>query len=280
MMKNTNCEQIRIWLIDFVDGNLDQETHTKVYEHIERCEACNQDMEEIKTLFEELSTVKNEVPPGNMKEEFQQMLNTEIAKSETKLKVYDEEGTGSIRILPKISKSWWIQVAAAIVLLIAGALIDRLVLTGKIQTDRSVNALADLENEMQDMKKLLLTSLGSETSPSVRIRAIDSVQFIKEPDSEMIDILFTALNMDQNVNVRFAAAQTLAQYIQSEQIRTGFIESLAIQNEPLIQITLVNLLVRMGETRAVNVIKQLMYNPENPDIVREEAQKGINILES
>jgi len=60
----------------------------------------------------------------------------------------------------------------------------------------------------------------------------------------------------------------------------SLIESLAIQDEPLIQITLLNYLVAMGETRAVNVIKKLMYNQENPDIVRKEASKGINILES
>ena len=130
------------------------------------------------------------------------------------------------------------------------------------------------------IKNILVTGVPGVSSPSVRISAIESVLCDEHADPETVDILFTVLNRDRNVNVRYAAAQQLACYIQEEDIRTGFIESLAIQNEPLIQITLLNFLVEMGETRAVTVLKQLMYNPENPEIVREEATKGISILES
>jgi len=278
MKENTNCEQISIWLVDFADGNLDKETYGKVHEHLEHCKVCSQNLQEIKTLLDELGKVENEVAPGSIKEEFYQMLNSEIRKTGIRFKGQDEESPGVIRVFPKINRSFWFQIAAAVILLVSGALVDRLILPASRQKNIPAYASVDQDSEKYARNKLFLVNLMNEKSPSARIRAIDSIQAIKEPDQEIIEVLFSVLNMDQNVNVRYTAAQTLAQYSQNEQIRTGLIESLTIQNEPLIQVTLINFFIQSGEIRAGDVMKQLIYNPETQEIVREEAQKGLNIL--
>ena len=277
-MRNTNCQQVKTWLIDYVDDKLDRGKKTIVEEHLNICEFCNQDLEEIKTLFAELDAVVNEEPPKSMKEEFKQMLNLEIARSEKNVDDIPEKESGRISILTYWYRSWWFNIAAGVVLLITGAITGRIIWQGNIRTEVSVNELADVKHEVRSIKELMMESLLSEKSPSARIKFIDSVQFVGQPDQELIDILLTALNHDRNVNVRFAAAQSLAQLSESEIIRLELMESLVWQKEPLIQITLINILIRMEEIRAVDVMKQLMYNPENHEIVRKEAQKGIRIL--
>ncbi|UCG29088.1 MAG: HEAT repeat domain-containing protein [Bacteroidales bacterium] len=278
MKGNTNCEQISIWLVDFADGTLDKETYRNVYEHLESCKACSQNLQEIKALLEELGTVENEVPPGSLKEGFHKMLNSEISKSGIRFEGSDKEKSGLIRILPKRNRSFWFQIAAAVALLVAGALIDNLLLSGSRQKNISADTYPGLENQKTAGTSLLAFNLLNEESPSVRIRAIDSLRSIPEPDSDVIDVLFSVLNMDDNVNVRFSAAQTLAQNIQHEYVRAGLIESLTIQNEPLIQIALIHVLVQSGEIRAGDVMKQLVYNPGTQEIVRTEARKGLDIL--
>jgi hypothetical protein len=273
-----DCEQVRSWLVDFADGTVDQGTRIKVQEHLKGCEACRQDLEEIRILFEELGTIRDETPPPSLREGFEEMLHAGMARSETTGALSNEEQTGEIRVRPSAGWSWWPQVAAAVVLVVAGALLDRLVFTGSSPDDGpSVYVTGTGQEELKD---LLATGPADGSSPSMRIRTIESVSCTNNPDPQVIDILFTVLNRDGNVNVRYAAARRLACYIGQEEVRTGLIESLAIQEEPLIQITLLNFLVRTGETRAVKVLKQLMYNPENPEIVREEANRAITILES
>jgi hypothetical protein len=275
-MRNTNCQEVKPLLIDYVDENLDREKKTIVEEHLSICELCSKDMEEIRTLFAEFETVVNEEPPKTMKEEFKQMLNLEIARSEKHED--DIPRKDSISILTHWYRSWWFNMAAGLVLLITGAITGRIIWQGNIRTEVSVNELADIKHEVQGIKELMMESLLSEQLPSAKIRFIDSVRFAGQPDEELTDILLTALNNDQNVNVRFAAAQSLARLSESEKIRLELMESLVWQREPLIQIVLINILVRMEETRAVDIMKQLMYNPENHELVREEAQRGIKIL--
>jgi len=136
-----NCEQIRTWLIDFADHNLDQETSNNVREHLKACETCRQDLEEIEILFKELNNVQDETPPASVKEEFRQMLSAEMLKSETDINGFEERETGSIRVRPTIGRSRWFQVAAVVILLIAGALIDRLVFTTSTQSGGPGTAL-------------------------------------------------------------------------------------------------------------------------------------------
>jgi hypothetical protein len=272
-----DCEQVRSRLVDYADGSIDQEHRAQVKEHLKGCEACRQELEEIRILFEELGAVRDEPPPPSLREGFEKMLHAEMAGSTTLLKASNEGETGEIRVRTSTGRTWWPQVAAAVILLLAGALMDRLVFTGGTPVDRpSASVTGPVYQELRD----LLATGPEVVSPSMRIRTIESVSCTGHPDQEVIDILFSVLNRDGNVNVRYAAARRLSCYIGEEEVRTGLIESLAIQEEPFIQITLLNFLVQTGETRAVKVLKQLMYNPENPEIVREEATRGITILES
>lgn len=277
-MINTNCQQVKTWLIDYVDDKLDKKKKAIVEEHLNTCEFCNQDLEELKTLFAELDAMVNEEPPKSIKEEFKQMLNLEIARSEKHVEYIPKKETGRISLPTSWYRSWWLNIAAIVALLITGAITGRIILPEKIHTEVPVNEFTDIKHEVQSLNELMLENILYERSPSTRINIIDSVQFITNPDEDIFEVLLTTLNQDKNVNVRFAAAQSLAQYPESEKIRLGLMESLVWQKEPFIQITLINILIRMEEIRAVDIMNQLMYNPENHELVREEAQKGISIL--
>jgi len=206
------------------------------------------------------------------------MLNLEIRKTGIRFKEQDEAFPGVIQVLPKINRSFWFQIAAAVILLVSGALVDRLILPASKQKNIPAYTSFNQDGEEYAMNNLFPGNILNERSPSARIRVIDSIQYIKEPDQDIIEVLFSVLNTDRNVNVRYTAVQTLAQYSQNEKIRTDLIESLTKQDDPLIQITLINLLTQSGEIRAGDAMKQLIYNPETQEIVREEAQKGLNIL--
>lgn len=128
------------------------------------------------------------------------------------------------------------------------------------------------------MKETLQFEQVSYTSASERIDAVNQSLKLQELDKELIQLLINTLNFDDNVNVRLAACQALARFEDEPSVREGLIQSLKIQTDPNIQITLIELLVLMKEKRASDTMKQMSQDKEVMDVVRMKAQEGAATL--
>ena len=128
------------------------------------------------------------------------------------------------------------------------------------------------------MKQTLQFEQVNYTSASERIDAVNQSLKLQELDKELIQLLINTLNFDDNVNVRLAACQALARFEDEPSVREGLIQSLKIQTDPNIQITLIELLVLMKEKRASDTMKQLSQDKEVMDVVRMKAQEGAATL--
>ena len=93
-------------------------------------------------------------------------------------------------------------------------------------------------------------------------------------DQELVQLLINTLNFDENVNVRLAACQALAHFENEPLVREGLIQSLKIQTDPNIQITLIEVLVFMKEKRASQAMEQLSQDKQTMDIVRLKAEEA------
>ena len=80
------------------------------------------------------------------------------------------------------------------------------------------------------------------------------------------------------MNVRLAACQALARFENEPDVRDALIQSLQIQTDPNIQITLIEILVAIKEKRAVVEMKRLAQNQQLLDVVRLKAKEGISRL--
>ncbi|WP_259015208.1 HEAT repeat domain-containing protein [Emticicia fluvialis] len=125
-----------------------------------------------------------------------------------------------------------------------------------------------------NLKKTLQFEQVKLTSASDRIDAVHQSLELKELDQELIQLLINTLNFDDNVNVRLAACQALARFGDEPMVREGLIQSLKIQTDPNIQITLIELLVIMKEKRASTTLEQISKDKAALDIVRLKAQEG------
>ena len=61
-------------------------------------------------------------------------------------------------------------------------------------------------------------------------------------------------------------------------VRVGLIQTLALQDSPLVQVALIDLFVSMKEKRAVDALKTLIENQRLFPEVREKAQEGLHQL--
>jgi hypothetical protein len=133
--------------------------------------------------------------------------------------------------------------------------------------------VAVLRREVQEMKQVLAAS----SSASDRIRVV-SQDFSSVQDEEVINLLIKTLNHDPNVNVRLAACEGLYQFKENPKVRNAFIQALEKQTDPLVQITVIDILIGLKEKKAVEPLKQLTEKENLLPAVRLKAQQGIGTL--
>ncbi|WP_338876309.1 HEAT repeat domain-containing protein [Spirosoma sp. SC4-14] len=173
--------------------------------------------------------------------------------------------------------SWIMRIAASVTLLFLGFGAGRLYDQWR-QSSHQLAANAQDEAPMQAMKKVLSFSEMPKTSASERIQAVQQSYELNKVDNDITQLLVNTLNFDANVNVRLAACEALARFENEPGVREALIQSLKIQTDPNVQLTLIDVLVAIKEKRAADEMKRLAHNQETLDIVRTKAQEGLNQL--
>jgi HEAT repeat protein len=133
---------------------------------------------------------------------------------------------------------------------------------------------------MTEMRQLVTLSLLNQPTASERLRGVYMSRDIPELDDKYLTALVTALNSDPSVSVRLAAVDALHQFSDSSDVRTDLVASLPRQTSPLVQISLIDTLVRLREQRAVDVFKTIADNPRSIEPVIKRAKMGMDAIYS
>jgi hypothetical protein len=174
---------------------------------------------------------------------------------------------------------WGLRVAAGLSLLIIGFMAGKWYDKQDILTNGGTQAVATHANkELSLMKEVLLTSQDESSSASDRIQAVNRVYQLEEADKELVQLLINTMNFDPNINVRIAASEALFQFNHDPVVRLALVNSLKIQKDPAIQITLIDRLIQMKEKRAVDTMRKMLQNEEVLDVVKTKAEQGIGTL--
>jgi hypothetical protein len=115
-------------------------------------------------------------------------------------------------------------------------------------------------------------------SASEQIKLISQVSQQSNTNVKVLQALIYTLNNDDNVNVRMAAAEALFHFKNEQPARESLIQALKRESDPNMQITLIDMLVKMREKKAVNVMQVLLMKNHLDKIVRNELEQGIGIL--
>jgi hypothetical protein len=175
---------------------------------------------------------------------------------------------GKIRSLT----SWGLRIAAGVTLLLVGFA------GGLMYTNRTSEQSETNNAEVATMKNALRFEQVSQTSASERIHAVNQSVELEKADADITQMLINTMNFDENVNVRLAACQALSHFENEPLAREGLIQSLRIQTDPNVQLTLIEILVSIKEKRAAEEMQRLAQNKEVMDVVRLKAKEGFTHL--
>ena len=270
-----DCKKIKPLLIDFADKNLSEENTKLVRDHLKNCKDCRNEVEELLVLMNELNKTKEEIPSTQLKVNFMNMLEKEksanqVEPAEAKVIQMRNNSTPGIRQFNP-----FYQIAAGFAILIAGVMLGLLVNKSNGASDMEI---ANLQNEVSYMKQVVMLSKLDQQSPSQRIQAVNYVEEIQEADPKVIEALIKTMNTDNNTSVRMAATTALSRFSNDDKVRNAMIESLSIQDDPMIQITLINIMIELHEKKATNNIQKIAHDEQTNKTVKAFAQKGLEIL--
>jgi hypothetical protein len=130
------------------------------------------------------------------------------------------------------------------------------------KNQEQANELAKLKQEMEATKKMLMAMLDNQQSASQRVQAATIAYAMTRPDYEVVNALVKAMNEDSNTNVRLAALDALSKFYYEEPIRKILIRSLAIQKDEVVQIALIQVLVKMKEKGIIKDLERITKDAE------------------
>ena len=244
-------------LPDYLDGLLKADTNKKVEEHLKECEACSRELSELKELLSAIKKDEKIIPPASLEVKFMKQLEEEKQLSKV------------VALSPK--KNHWatalLKIAASIALLIGAFLMGRY----QSASDNS-KELALLAEEKNELRQTAMLALMENESASKRIQGVNYIEEFKSPDEEIVEALADRMLNDKNTNVRLAAVEALANYTDSETVKTIFIEALKAEKDPSIQITIIHTLVNIQERKAIEPMKMLLEQEETQPFIKSQIE--------
>jgi hypothetical protein len=136
----------------------------------------------------------------------------------------------------------------------------------------------ELSQQVGDLKEMMMLSLLEKESATDRLKAVNLTSDMGKVSRKVTEALFKTLNEDENANVRLAALDALAPYAKDSEVRTELIKSIAIQDSPLVQVALAELMVQIQARKSVSELQKLLQNKNTPKEVKSKIEKSINVL--
>lgn len=141
--------------------------------------------------------------------------------------------------------------------------------------DHQIELLSEQVSDLQEMMMLSLLEKGSATE---RLKAVNLTQEMNEASRKVTSALIRTLNGDENINVRLAALEALKPYATDSSVREALIRSISLQESPLVQISLAELMVALQEKSAVNEFEKIVESDKTPPEVKRKIKESIDIL--
>jgi HEAT repeats/Putative zinc-finger len=268
------CEQFKEQLPDYLLGNLHEPALAQVQSHLALCAMCKEETESVCAVWKKLGLIAEEQPSPALRKQFYATLEAyRQGMTEAAPTPYRREG-----FMDWLRGGWLgqlsLQFGLAMVFLVMGLIVGHLLTASQ----PGKGEIAQLREELHGMGQLVTLALLEQQSASERLKGVNWSFRLEQPDSEVLSALLRTLNSDPNVNVRLAAVEALGQFSNRTTVKQGLIQSLTRQKSPLVQISLIDLMVELQERQSLQILRQLRNDEKVNQAVRQRAEWGLKQL--
>lgn len=254
-------EKLESLLIDYIDNKLNSVDRRNVEQELISNTEAYKLYEELKEVIHVMDRSARLEPSAKLKANFDKLLKDELASASQSKTIFFQPV--------------FYRMAAAIALLIIGGGIGFFI---SKQNDARILAIAEKvrvqEEQMENMREMM-GLLNNDQSASQRMQGVKVVYKMEKADDEILNALVKTMNEDPSSNVRLAALEALGHFVDEPQVRKALVNALAKQKDPIVQISLIQLLVKMKEKGVVKDLQKIVNDEGTIQAVKDEAYSGI-----
>jgi hypothetical protein len=270
------CERVREQIPECLAGKLDKAERERVIEHLEMCSGCRNELAELGIVWRGLESMAAPEPNRAMRARFTEMLEAYQAGMEQAPPPRTAPRSETRRWL-----AWWPsqpawQMALAFALLIVGVAAGRYV--AGVPREMSPE-MAQLKGQVEGLRQLVALSLLQAQSPSDRLRGVSFSSQITQPDAQVEQSLLRAIRHDANVEVRLSAVDAIEKYTGDPAVRRALADAVAVQDSPIVQCALIDLLVQVNDRDSGPALRKLSLDGQADEVVRQHATLAVRKLE-
>jgi len=247
-------EKLESLLIDLIDGRLDSQSKKEVETILAADPEARVLLEQLRQVTDAMDKSSDVEPRRGMKDSFLRML-----EEERRSVAFGAPRGKQVSFQPA-----FFRMAAAIALVMSG-----------VAVGYWVNKNQNVAEENAMLKQVMLSMMVNPQSASKRMEGVNVALTIERADDEVVAALVKTMNEDLNTNVRLAALEALSRFQHEPPVRAALIKSLSTQQDPVVQIALIQLLVKMKETGVVNELERIINDSTTITPVKDEAHTGI-----
>jgi hypothetical protein len=268
------CEDVKVLSADYWSHTLDEAQELAFETHTASCEQCRTEVERLGAMWKSLALLPVEEPGANLRSRFYETLAAYRQGLESAPKP---------RLREKILALWpkqpaW-QMAISFALLAIGVGLGYEIRPGKTAEPAADSELSQLRGEVSSMRQMVALSLLQQQSAGERLRGVTYAYQAPPSDTEVLSALLTTMNQDQNVNVRLAAVDALHRFGSSPVTRAAVVQSIRKQDNPLVQIALIDLMVDLKDEEAAPELAKLASDEKIDSAVRQHAKWALGRLQ-
>jgi hypothetical protein len=176
-------------------------------------------------------------------------------------------------------RAWVLQGVAAAAILLIGVAVGRFGVSDRMRPTAGASLeIAAMRSEMRELREMVSLSLMQQQSASERLKGVTWTGQLDRPSGEVVSALLDTLMHDPNVNVRLVTIDALERFASRDDVRRAAIEAVDRQMSPLVQIALIDFLVKSNERQSAPILRRLAQDPQVNGAVRSRAAWGVQQL--
>jgi hypothetical protein len=143
-------------------------------------------------------------------------------------------------------------------------------------TKRQLQDLQAKVDQMERMNQLVAATLTSQQRPAnERLNTVLTSATQQNPTDRMINELITSLALDSSPNVRLRALDALYPHANLEVVRAAVVASLTRESSPLVQVAMIDFLAAARDHEAKPALEKLTTNQLADENVRIAAKRAL-----
>jgi len=247
-------------------------------QHLETCSACRAELAQLDVVWRGLE----ELAASELRPEEDRGMRDRFAERLAAFQAGFEQGRAQVDAANRPVKQPWLgwlgalgrrpawQFAMALGLVAIGVWGGRYMVPGR-ESALASSEVARLQGQVESLRQLVTLSLLEQQSPSARLEGVTYAYQMSQPDLQVEQALLHAVDHDANVNVRLSAVDALQRYAGDPNVRRALVDAVPVQDSPLVQVALIDLLVQLEDRDSAPALRALAHDAAAEEAVRQHA---------